>query len=307
MAYFTYKTFVSIVGLQLHAFAEKGKAMDKPTKPSAPIAFGIPMSESQAMRGRYISGGVDGVLAKLFNLICLELTNGTGIGPIQWNKLMIDYIRKISSSKIPIDRSSIRGNINKALRQPGMTWNVFATKGLLFLKMDCFSFTVNAVFEDGTETCSTISASFSQDSKYKDTLPKDKYINPQGKQSKVTRSGAPAKGGISYAKDGGGMLARMFNTICLDMTNGKGFTELQWNKMLDEYIDAHAEGKTSADRQSTRSNHKKDFRRGKMMWKVFCKGLRFLKVQQALITIECVREDGKRVTVDTNMVFSSKA
>lgn len=285
----------------------KGKAMDKQRKPNAPVAFGIPMSESQSMRGRYISGGVDGVLAKLFNLICLEITNGGGIGPIQWNKLMIDYIRRVSSSKIAIDRSSIRGNMNKELRKPGMTWKVFSTKGLPFLKMDCFSLTINAVFEDGKETCSTVSAAFSADSKYRDTLPKDKYINPQGKQGKRTRGGGLAKGGISYSSDAGSILARMFNTICLDMTDGVGFNEMQWNKMLDEYIDRHTVTSSPADRQSTRSNHKKDFRRGKMMWRVFCKGLQFLKVQQALITIECVREDGLRVTVDTNVVFSRKA
>lgn len=273
-------------------------------KPKRITSFGIPLSESQILSGNHrISGGVDGVLTKLFNLICLRITNDNGIGPIQWNKLMIDYIRKVSNSKVAIDRTSIRGNLTKELRRPGMTWKTFCTKGLVFLKMDCFSFTIDAVFEDGTETSSTISAVLNADTPYRGSIPPDKYTNPQGRQPKLTRGGHVSKNTINYSSDAGSMLARMFNTICLDYTGGEGISELQWNTMLDEYIERYSGATTAAERQNARSKHKKEFRRGKMMWKVFCKGLQFLKIAKILITVKCIREDGLIVTVETPVVF----
>lgn len=277
--------------------------MDKPSKPPQ-VLFGIPMSESQARNGRYISGGVDGILSKIFNLICLELTNGNGVGPIQWNKLMIDYIRKMSACMVPLDRSSIRGNMNKELRRPGMTWKVLCSKALVFLKIDCFTFTATATLEDGREICSYIGVAYSADSKYREFLPKKKYKNPQGRALRKTNG--PVRNQVSYDNSVDSVLAELFNVICLDTTDGVGINESDWNRMLDEYVDKYHATSDPVKRQSTRSNYKKKFRSGKMTWKVFCKALQFLKVQQVNFSMEAIREDGARAIVDTNAVFSRK-
>ncbi len=274
-------------------------------KPNAVVA-GVPLSESQIQKGFYISGGVDGILTKLFNLICLDVTGGRGIGPIQWNRLMIDYIQRVSASKMSLDRTSIRGNMNKELRRPGMTWKVFCTKGLVFLKMDCFTFTAHFTTDDDKEFASEITAAFNQDSKYRKSLPVDKYPNPQGRLLKKANGTGVQRGGVVFSPEADGILARLFNTICLDMTDGRGIPELVWNRMLDEYIDKYEVLTESRDKQSVRSGLKKEFRRGRMTWKVFCKGLQFLKIREVTFSVEAVRDDGTRTNVSTSVVFSRK-
>ena len=274
-------------------------------KPNANIS-GVPLSETQQQRGFQISGGVDGILTKLFNLICLDITGGRGIGPIQWNLLMTEYIRRISTSKMSLDRTSIRGNMNKELRRSGMTWEVFCTKGLVFLKMDCFTFSAFFTTDDDKEFTSEITAAFSAESKYRKSLPVDKYPNPQGRLLKKSNGAGMQRGGVNFSPDAGGILARLLNTICLDMTDGKGFSETAWNRMLDEYIDKYEIITDARDKQSARSSLKKKFRQGKMTWKVFCKGLQFLKIREVTFSIEAVREDGVRTNVRTSVVFSRK-
>lgn len=274
-------------------------------KPNA-NASGVPLSETQLQKGFQISGGVDGILTKLFNLICLDITGGRGIGPIQWNLLMTDYIRRISASKMSLDRTSIRGNMNKELRRAGMTWEVYCTKGLVFLKMDCFTFSAFFTTEDGREFNSEITAAFSQEPKFRHTLPTDKYPNPQGRLLKKANGSGVQRGGVTFSPEAGGILARLFNTICLDMSDGKGIPETVWNRMLDEYIDKYEVITDARDKQSARSSLKKKFRQGKMTWKVFCKGLQFLKIQEVTFSTEAVREDGVRSNVRTSVVFSRK-
>lgn len=268
---------------------------------------GVPLTEAQLQKGYSISGGVDGVLTKLFNLICLDITGGRGISPIQWNRLMIDYTRKVAASSISIDRTSIRGNMNKELRRPGMTWNVFCGKSLPFLKMDCFSLAVDYTLENNSDFSSVVSASFNPESPYRKRLPVDRYTNPQGRVRKRTVTSGALRGSVAYSGDASSILARMFNTICLDITDGKGISEAEWNRMLDEYIDRHINPTSIKERQSARSNLKKELRRGKMTWKVFCKGLQFLKVQSMKITVTCIREDGIQSQAETSVSFSRKA
>lgn len=277
------------------------------TKKGLATVRGVPLTEAQLQKGYSISGGVDGVLTKLFNLICLDITGGRGISPIQWNRLMIDYTRKIAASSVSIDRTSIRGNMNKELRRPGMTWNVFCGKSLPFLKMDCFSFAVDYTLESGETFSSTVSASFNPESPYRDRLPVDRYVNPQGRVRKKTVTSSSLRGSVAYSGDASSILARMFNTICLDITDGKGISESDWNRMLEDYIDRHIAPTTITERQSARSNLKKELRRGKMTWKVFCKALQFLKVQDMKITVTCIRNDGVESQAETSVSFSRKA
>ena len=249
---------------------------------------GMPLSEKQITQGFRISGGVEGILTRLFNMLCLEATGGKGITPVKWNNLMIDYIKMMVDNNTTMDRSSIRGNMNKELRKPSMTWNVLC-KGMRFLKFEAFTISMYGGLYDGREFNVYNSISFVPKSKFEHLFPKELPYGGavQRKESKGRRPMPRA-----YSHGYSGVLANLFNLICLDLTEGKGFSQIQWNSMLAAFID-ETEGHLDLDkRMNVRSNLNKEFRLSKMTWKVFCKGLRFLQVAHFTIHITAYREDG---------------
>lgn len=263
---------------------------------------GMPLSEKQLTQGFRISGGVDGILTRLFNMLCLEVTGQGGISPIQWNKLMIEYIKMMVDSNTTMDRSSIRGNMNKELRKPSMTWNVLC-KGLRFLKFEAFTVSMHGSLYDGREFNVYTSNSFVPETKFEHLFPKELLYGSavQRKDSKGRR--VPPR---TFSNGYSGILARLFNLICLDLTEGKGFSQIQWNSMLSAFID-ETEGHLDLDkRMNVRSNLNKEFRLAKMTWKVFCKGLRFLQVANFTLNITAYREDGKIFDVETPINFAPR-
>lgn len=284
----------------------KGVAMESKTRSDVrpgKIVPGMPLNEKQITQGFRISGGVEGILTRLFNMICLEVTGNRGITPIQWNKLMIDYIKMMVDSNTTMDRSSIRGNMNKELRRPSMTWNVLC-KGLRFLKFEAFTVSMNGSLHDGREFNVYTSISFVPESKFEHLFPKEL---PYG--SVINRRLSKTKGVIAprtFAYGYSGALARLFNLICLDITGGKGFSQEQWNNMLAAFID-ETEGHLDFDkRMNVRSNLNKEFRLSKMTWKVFCKGLRFLQVAGFTLHLTVYREDGTIFDCETPINFAPR-
>lgn len=270
------------------------------------IVPGMPLSDKQITQGFRISGGIEGVLSRLFNIICLDVTGGRGISPIQWNKLMIDYIRSVVESNTTMDRSSIRGNVNKELRRPSMTWNVFTLKGLKFLKFEAFTVSVYGELTDGREFNAYTSVSFVPNSKFAHLFPEELPC-PPAVQRTDTKGRRPAA--RSYANGASGVLAKLFNLICLSITDGKGFSQMQWNNLLTEFIDATEGNRRQLSvekRQSIRGNLNKEFRLTKMTWKVFCKGLRFLRVASFTIHITAYRQDGSISECEYPVVFAPR-
>lgn len=266
------------------------------------IAPGMPLTDKQITQGFRISGGIDGVLSRLFNIICLEVTGGRGISPIQWNKLMIDYIRGMVESNTTMDRSSIRGNMNKELRRPSMTWNVI-NKGLRFLKFEAYTVSIFGELLDETEFNAHTSVSFVPNSKFEHLFPKEM---PYG--FAVQRKDPKGSRQLSRAYQNGtrGVLARLFNLICLNLTDGNGFSQMQWNTMLTEFIDRTEGHLDAAKRLNIRSNLNKEFRLAKMTWKVFCKGLKFLKVAKFTIHITAYRQDGTIFDAEHTVNFAKR-
>jgi hypothetical protein len=249
---------------------------------------GMPLSDKQSTQGFRISGGIEGVLSRLFNIICLDVTGGRGISPIQWNKLMIDYIRSMVESNTTMDRSSIRGNMNKELRRASMTWNVL-NKGLRFLKFEAYTISIEGALVDGREFNAYTSVSFVPNSKFEPLFPKEMPYGfaVQRKEPKGARQASRA-----YNHGTKAVLARLFNLICLNLTEGKGFQVPEWNQMLTDFIDRTEGHLDAAKRLNIRSNLNKEFRLTKMTWKVFCKGLKFLQVANFTIHITAYRQDG---------------
>jgi hypothetical protein len=266
------------------------------------ILPGMPLSEKQLTQGFRISGGIEGVLTRLFNSLCLDATNGRGITPIQWNKLMIDYIREMIESNTTMDRSSIRGNMNKELRRPSMTWNVLC-KGFKFLKFEAFTISIYGELANGKEFNSYTSVSFVPNSRFEHLFPKEmnQGLAIQRKESKSGRTSAR-----SYSSGAKGVLAKLFNLICLNVTDGKGFTQDQWNDMLNDYIDYTEGDLEQAKKLNIRSNLNKEFRLSKMTWKVFCKGLKFLQVVGFTVHVTAYREDNSICECETSVNFAPR-
>lgn len=266
------------------------------------IIPGVPLNDKQITQGFRISGGIEGKLTRLFNTLCLDATAGRGISPIQWNKLMIDYIKNMVESNTTLDRSSIRGNMNKELRRPSMTWNVLC-KGLKFLKFEAFTISVYGSLIDGTEFSAYTSVSFKPDSQFAHLFPPEL---PQGfsVQRKENKAGRPSQ--RAFTNGHKGVLARLFNLICLNITDNKSFSKNQWDDMLTEYIDL-TEGDLDASKKlNIRSNLNKEFRLPKMTWRVFCKGLRFLKVGSFTIHLTAYREDRSISECETSINFAPR-
>lgn len=260
---------------------------------------GMPLSDKQVTQGFRISGGFEGVLARLFNVMCLDVTGGRGISPVQWNKLMNSYIRSMVESNTTMDRSSIRGNMNKELRRPSMTWNVLC-KGMRFLKFEAFTISIHGELVNGKEFSAYTSKSFVPKTKFEHLFPKEM---PSGfaVQRKETKSGKNSS--RSYSSGTKGVLAQLFHLICSDITDGVGFTTNQWNEMLKTFIDQTEGHLDESKRLNIRSNLNKEFRLTKMTWKVFGKGLRFLQVAGFTIHITAYREDSTISECETSIVF----
>ena len=90
-----------------------------------------------------------GTLSKLFRQILLDV----GVTPMQWSKLMQGYLTN-PRNRVPKngrDRSTHRGNLNKELRKPNMTWNNFK-RGLIFLSPVKIRFEVHLTWNNKRTT-----------------------------------------------------------------------------------------------------------------------------------------------------------
>lgn len=85
------------------------------------------------------SGGVDSILASLFQSILVEL----GVNAAKFNVLMEQFLSD-HRNQLPEnirDKSNVRGNLRKELLKPHMTWKVFC-KGLRFLNISRFEIAI---------------------------------------------------------------------------------------------------------------------------------------------------------------------
>lgn len=275
--------------------------MKQPKKTPPDSQLGVPLTEKQITQGFRIPGGIDSTLTRLFNALCLDVTGGRGISPIQWNKLMNDHIRSIVESNTVLDRSSIRGNRNKELRRTNMTWLVFC-KGLQFLKFEAFTISIEGSLSDGKEFNAYTSVSFVPNTRFAHLFPEEQYsgVNIARKEGKASLKPRAFVNGYR------GALARLFNLICLDLTDGAWFSKDQWDNLLTTYID-ETEGELEPEKKlNVRSGLNKEFRLPKITWKVFRKGLRFLQVRSFTLRIIAYRVDGLISECETTINFAPR-
>lgn len=101
-----------------------------------------------------------------------------------------------------------------------------------------------------------------------------------------------------------GVLAGLFRKMLLDLNiNG-----MRWSHLMDEYV--HVESQVHnknnrRDRVSIRGNLNKEFIRGRMTWKVFCRGMMLLKIRRFGIVIIAEHESGKKSAHSTIVDMST--
>lgn len=88
-------------------------------------------------------------LAKLWRLMLRELK----VNPWRWKQLMELHVEDPRSGvpSTPKDRSSARGNLNKELRKPKITWGTFV-KGVLLLNPVKVRFETHMTWSNGKTT-----------------------------------------------------------------------------------------------------------------------------------------------------------
>lgn len=99
-------------------------------------------------------GEATGILSKLFRKILIELN----VTPVKWNALMNAYLND-PRNRVPRDnrgRSSTRGNLNKELRKPAMTW-ANMEKAIRFLNPLKAEFTIKLTWRGGRTTVHSLS------------------------------------------------------------------------------------------------------------------------------------------------------
>ena len=97
------------------------------------------------------------------------------------------------------------------------------------------------------------------------------------------------------------VLSNLFRNMVWDL----GVTPPRWRHLMDQYVSAEvanyqrsrstdAAGKNNKrDRTSIRGNLNKEFLRVRMTWKVFCKGMAFLRLRAFRVVIIAMHEDGR--------------
>ena len=271
---------------------------------------GIPLAKAAYAASQHRQAtGVQGVMVNLFRAICREISNQRGISPVQWNKLMSDYLRNLPENQSGYDRMSVRGNLNKEFRRTKMSWLVFC-KGMVFLKFACFNIRIDAVTEEGQSFNANTSvlltsleklASIVSHEVIDEFFPKTSKFPPNALGIHYGNAQKP-----NYDNSEKGVMARLFNLLCLEYSGGTGIGQLQWNKLLTSYIESYGHTYVARDPTSIRGNLKKEFRKGSMSWKVLCKGLRFLRVSSFVVTITGIREDGNEYATNIEVVFTPR-
>lgn len=244
-------------------------------------------------------GGLGGVLTRLFINICYDITGGHGVSPPRWNELMNDYIRIVSEKNNSIDRTSIRGNSNKQLHKPMMTWNVLF-KGLQFLKFEAFTIGICGQTKGGKEFNAYTSVSFIKNTRFEPLFPKELPGGHAVMNKRILAGRHPKR---NYSTEPGGVLSKLFDLICLDITDQNGFTPGQWKELVDQWTSS-AHNTHKANAVNDKSNTNKEFRGGKMTWKVFCKGMRFLEITNFTLYITAYRTDGLISNCETSVNFA---
>lgn len=114
---------------------------------------------------------------------------------------------------------------------------------------------------------------------------------------------APDKG-VSQTSGPNGILARLFRTILFD----ENITPFKYMDLMDSFTKETKSGVpiNRVDLTSWRGNITKELSNDRISWKVFCKGLRFLRIIRLEFSLRAIWHDGHISKHSTSVDLSSK-
>lgn len=107
--------------------------------------------------------------------------------------------------------------------------------------------------------------------------------------------------------DSDGILAKLFHTICYDLTDNQHYSSSAWRRLMDRYLDDLVKQDPEVNRQNERGNFTKAINSDKMSWKTFFKCLKLLRFVKVRIILEGHRENGAITTHSTTVSFAGKS
>lgn len=262
------------------------------------------------------STGVDGILARLFNIVCLDISNDAGISPLQWNRLTNDYIQLVIGQGTAIDRMSIRGNLNKALRKPSMTWDVFC-KGLVFLKYRAFKVTIVYRGPSGqvAEVSRNIHFLCEEDLNLVVRPERREFYKGALKRQELEDEVAAHLSKEKNKKNGGKkpyafrtdlVLSELLKDIRQQIIPGDDSLSTEWKGYVTRYVDKDNSAPTRKKKTHRRGNVTKAVKKKKISWKTFCEGIKILNVSELAVVINGIRIDSKEFEsiIQTSFAFA---
>lgn len=234
-------------------------------------------SSQPRTRPQFSLVGVKGVLAHLFRMMVKTII----ANPHRWGVFMVRFLDD-PRNNIPnnaSDRSSARGNLNKELERPDMTWPVFR-KGVLFLNPAKAIFRIVLHMPDRTVK------------RYEMVLPDTLPVEVPMDKREIT----PVDQLHTAHTDD--ELAAFYRRIL----KGQQIDKYLWGSLMLRYVDNPRNGvpKTQDARSSVRGNLNRELRASVMTWMSFDKGLKFLNPLYYVAEIEFHTHEGEK------QVFSLK-
>lgn len=220
-------------------------------------------TSKQRSRPQFSLLGVRGVLAHLFRMMVMTII----ASPQRWALYMLRFLDDPRNG-IPnnaSDRSSARGNLNKELERPDMTWPVFR-KGILFLNPAKAIFRINLHMPNRTVR------------RYEFELPNALPIEVPMEDREIT---PVDKLWTTHTDD---ELAAFYRRIL----KGEQVDKYVWGSLMLRYVDNPRNGvpNTQDARSSVRGNLNRELRSSVMTWMSFDKGLKFLNPLYYVAEIE---------------------
>jgi hypothetical protein len=103
----------------------------------------------------------------------------------------------------------------------------------------------------------------------------------------------------------GGILASLYRLILADWNIGT----IEWGRLMHRYLNDPMNtrrNKPGADQASTRANIAKELLDEQMTWKVFCKGLVFLRFSRMKFSVELFHRSGRSKVHSIDVDFGLK-
>lgn len=212
------------------------------------------------------TGGSDAILASYFRDILKHLAINSG----RFQFLLDKYIISQGMASNAVDSPLSRSALYRELMSSTMTWKVFI-KGLLFLRVKSVVITIILYRDDCSTTAHDLELSLVGESHIGDDEPNT--------------------------------LAKFFDSILKNLGVIDGEDNKLFHEYLDQYIKVAKPGASVTEQYTAKCQIHREILKKNISWKVFVKGLLFLKTSRIVIESQLTFQTGLVATVSKKLEF----